>query len=365
MAPDTGATAAPPLTVGVEPMLARLARTLPVGAEWTYEPKWDGFRCLAFRDGDDVDLRSRNQRPFARYFPEVVTALRLVPERRFVLDGELVVVHDDAFDFAALMSRLHPADSRVRTLAEVMPATYVAFDLLATGATTMLATPFADRRVRLEQLLQDAGPRVCLSPATGDVDVAREWLNRSGSGIDGVVAKRVDEPYRPGKRAMVKVKLERTADCVVGGFRVFADGTVSSLLLGLYDRADDGRDVLRHVGVAASFNRARREELLHDLAPHVVALAGHPWANGFALGPAPMGRLKGAAGRWTPDMPLDWVPIAPRLVCEVAFDQVDGGRFRHPARWRHWRPDRSPHTCRLDQLDPPVGDDRTATVSAP
>jgi ATP-dependent DNA ligase len=347
-------------------MLSRLARTLPTGTEWVYEPKWDGFRCLAFRAGADIDLRSRNQRAFARYFPEIVAALRTLPEPRAALDGELVVIRDGVFDFAALMSRLHPAESRVQMLAATTPATYVAFDLLAQGATTLLESPFAARRERLERLLQGRGPRLCVSPVTGDADVARAWLDCfSGRGIDGVVAKRLDDEYRPGKRTMVKIKLERTADCVVGGCRVFADGTISSLLLGLYGRADDGRDVLRHVGVVSAFNRARREELVRELAPNVVALAGHPWEHGFALGRAPMGRLKGAAGRWTPDLPLDWIPLAPDLVCEVAFDQVDDARLRHPARWRHWRPDRSPLSCRLDQLDPPATDERTAAVLAP
>src|SRR4051794_6722907 len=225
-------------------MLARLARTLPTGPQWSYEPKWDGFRCLAFCDGDDVDLRSRNQRQFARYFPEIVAALRALSGERVVLDGELVVIRDGTFDFGALMSRLHPADSRVQTLAAATPATYVTFDLLAQGATTMIDAPFASRRARLERLMQDRGPRLCTSPATADVGVASSWLERfSGSGIDGVVAKRVDEPYQPRKRSMVKVKLERTADCVVGGFRVFPDRTVASLLLGLYDRVND-TDVL-------------------------------------------------------------------------------------------------------------------------
>lgn len=329
-------------------MLARLARELPEG-RFAYEPKWDGFRCLAFRDGDDVDLRSRNDRPLARYFPEIVEALLALPEPRVVLDGELVVTVEGRFDFAALMGRLHPAASRVARLRRETPASYVAFDVLAAGDEDLRGQPFAQRRARLEALLTGVAAPLFRSPSTHDAATAAEWLVAPGTnGIDGVVAKPLDGRYEPGRRAMVKVKPERTVDCVVAGFRALADGSgVSSLLLGLYDEAG----ALRHVGVASSFTREARAALLETLAPFVAPLARHPWEHGFALEGGPMGRLKGAAGRWTPDMTMDWVPLRPELVCEVAYDQLDGRRFRHPSRFVRWRPDRDAPSCRIEQLD--------------
>src|SRR5919202_1875449 len=281
-------TVTPPVT----PMLARLARKLPLDG-YLYEPKWDGFRCLAFRDGDELDLRSRNQRPLARYFPEIVEALLGLAEPRFVLDGELVV--EDGFE--ALLARLHPAASRVERLRAETPASFVAFDLLGLGDDDLRERSFAARR---------------------------------------------------GRRAMVKVKRERTADCVVAGFRWLVDRPLpSSLLLGLYD--DEER--LRHVGLASAFSERLRHELLERLRPLRAPLAGHPWEHGFLLAGSPAGRLHGAAGRWAPEeMELDWTPVAPELVCEVAYGEVDGHRFRHPARFRRWRPDRDPASCRLEQL---------------
>ena len=327
---------APPIA----PMLARLARELPPAL--VYEPKWDGFRCLAFRDGDEIDLRSRNDRPLARYFPEVVGALRSLAEPPFVLDGEIV-----GPDFAALLGRLHPAASRVARLSREAPASFVAFDVLAAGGEDLRPAPFAARRARLEGVLAGAEPPLLLTPATRDVSRAHEWLHAAAEGIDGVVSKDPDSPYRAGERAMVKVKLERTADCVVAGFRLFEDRRLpSSLLLGLHD--DTGE--LRHVGVAASFAEARRRELLEVLLPHSAPLAGHPWEHGFLLGGSPMGRMKGAAARWTPEMGLDWVPLRPELVCEVAYDHLDGDRFRHPARLRRFRPDRDAVSCTLAQF---------------
>ena len=336
-----------PVTPPVVPMLAVLARELPVG-DHVYEPKWDGFRCIAFVDGDEVDLRSRHDRPLGRYFPEVVAALRGL-RARLVIDGELIVLGAQGFDFPGLMARLHPTPSRVERLAVETPATFIGFDLLAAGDTDLTGQAFVDRRVELERALSAAGARVLVTPATDDVATARGWLAEyQGGGIDGVVVKRRDLRYAPGKRAMIKVKLERTAECVVAGMRLRLDElAVASLLLGLYDAAG----ALLHVGVASSFTAARRAQLFEELRPHACALDEHPWAHGFALEGGPMGRLRGAAGKWTPAMPLDWVPLRPEVVGEFGYDQVDGHRFRHPARFLRWRPDRDPSSCRLDQLE--------------
>ena len=315
----------------VAPMLGRPVSELPVDG-FLYEPKWDGFRCLAF----GTDLRSRNDRPLARYFPELVEALSGVDA---VLDGEIV-----ADSFAALMMRLHPAAARVERLRAETPARYMVFDVLAVGASELVARPLRERREALEALLAEAPPPLCLSPATEDVGVAREWLESH----EGVMAKAHDSRYEPGARTMVKVKRVRTADCVVAGCRLRADAPlIGSLLLGLHD--DEG--LLRHVGVSSSFTAQRRRELAEEIAPHVVSLAGHPWEEGFLLGGGPQGRLPGAAGRWSAaEMELDWIPLAPVLVCEVSYDHLDGDRFRHPARFVRWRPDRDPASCRLEQL---------------
>jgi ATP-dependent DNA ligase len=329
-------------------MLGALTRELPLDG-YVYEPKWDGFRCVVRRDGRDVDLRSRHDRPFTRYFPEIAGELRTLPAERFVLDGEILVATADGFDFSALMLRLHPAHSRVARLSEERPAGLVAFDLLAIGDDDLLAAPFATRRERLEHLLREPPPRISATPQTTDAAEAAAWLAAArGDGIDGVMAKRPDAPYEPGRRAMLKVKPERTADCVVGGLRVSAgpEPLVTALLLGLYD----DEDLLRHIGVASSFARAQQQAFAADLAPLTVPLEGHPWEHGFLLEGGPLGRLKGAAGRWRPGMPVDWVPVAPVRVCEVAYGQVDDGRLRHPARFRRWRPDREPASCRFDQL---------------
>jgi ATP-dependent DNA ligase len=335
----------PPLA----PMLAKLARELPLGPGWRYEPKWDGFRCLAFRDGDDVELRSRNDRSLARYFPEVVETLRGLPAPAVVLDGELVPAGPAAGDFPALMLRLHPAASRVARLRVEAPVCFVAFDLLALDDEDLRGAPFDERRTALEGCV--AASDVRLTPSTDDPVAASEWLRAEHPGLDGVVAKRHDLAYRPGARAMVKVKRERTADCVVAGVRLKADRpAVSSLLLGLYDTGDR----LVHVGAASAFTEARRRALVDELAPYVTPLEGHPWAAGFALEGGPTGRLLGSAARWTPDLPLDWVPLRPELVCEVGHDQVDAGRLRHAARFRRWRPDRNAASCRLEQLLPPA-----------
>jgi ATP-dependent DNA ligase len=336
-----------PVRPPLAPMLARLRRELPVGA-YVYEPKWDGFRCIVFVDGADVELRSRGDRPLGRYFPELVAGLAGLAPRRLVLDGEIVNAGEPDFD--ALMLRLHPARSRVERLARETPAAFVAFDLLALDGDDLRERPFAERRALLAEVLAGVPPPIHLTPATEDPGLAARWVEEFvGNGIDGVLAKPRDEPYRPGARAMVKVKRERTADCVVGGFRSFVDGPpVGSLLLGLYD-AQGG---LEHVGVATSFGAERQRELAARLPPLIVPLAGHPWEHGFLLGGGPGGRLKGAAGRWSPEeMEPDWIPVAPTLVCEVAYDQVDRGRLRHAARLRRWRPDRDPRSCTLDQLE--------------
>ncbi|MFL5456173.1 MAG: ATP-dependent DNA ligase [Myxococcales bacterium] len=335
----------------IEPMLARLSRELPEG-RFVYEPKWDGFRCLAFCGPEHpVDLRSRHGKPFARYFPEIVQALETLSPRSPVFDGELVVVDRGALDFPALMGRLHPARSRVQELAARAPAALVCFDLLAIDDVELHELPFRERRRRLEALLADAKPPLHLTPTTTDPAVAREWIRRfQGGGIDGVVAKEESLPYQPGRRGWIKVKHERTADCVVAGIRVGErDGIpfVASLLLGLYAGPD-----LVHVGVSSSFPAAQRRELFTEFRMLAVRLAGHPWERGFNLGRSPLGRLKGSAGRWDPDeMEQDWLPVKPVRVCEVGYDQVDGGRFRHPARFVRWRPDREPDSCRFDQLE--------------
>ena len=339
-----------PVRPPLAPMLARLTRELPDEPGYSFEPKWDGFRALAFRDGDDIDIRSRNQRPLARYFPEIAHALRSLTAKRFVVDGELVVLARDGVDFEALMMRLHPSATRVERLAESTPATYMVFDLLARGDQDMRDRPFIARRAALERLVAHAPEAVQLTPTTADRDVAERWMNGfARRGVDGVVAKHKDLPYVAGRRAMIKVKPERTADCVVAGYRWFADDPreVGSLLLGLYDGA-----TLVHVGVVTSFTRAQRRALVDELAPLVVPLRDHPWEYGFGLGHSPMGRLKGSAGRWEPSMgPPDWTPLAPSLVAEVAYDSFEQQRFRHPARFRRWRPDRDARSCTFAQLE--------------
>jgi ATP-dependent DNA ligase len=337
------------VTPPVAPMLARLSRELPEG-DYVYEPKWDGFRCLAFSAPvGEIDLRSRNQRPLGRYFPELVEALHALP-RAAVLDGEIVVAGPRGFDFPALLARLHPSASRVARLSRETPASFIAFDLLADGDDDLRPRRFDERRARLEALLESrAASPLHLTPATRDPSVARAWLERlPGAGIDGVVAKRRDLPYEPGRRTLVKVKRERTADCVVAGLRTFGgEPVVASLLLGLWDDAG----ALRHVGVASSFPEHERRALFAALEPLAVRLQGHPWERGFNLANSPTGRLAGSAGRWDPrEMAMDWTPLAPVRVAEVAYDRVDELRFRHPARLVRWRPDRDARSCALEQL---------------
>jgi ATP-dependent DNA ligase len=341
-----------PLSPPVKPMLAKAVREVPHDAGLGFEPKWDGFRCIVFRDGDEVELGSRNDRPLTRYFPELVDQLRATLPSRCVVDGEIVVVTDDGLDFDALQQRLHPAASRVARLAAETPASFVAFDLLALGEADLTTRPFRERRATLVAELGAGGPHVHLTPFTEDPAVAEDWFTRfEGAGFDGVMAKPLDAPYQQDKRVMWKVKHERTADCVVAGFRWHKDGQgVGSLLLGLHD--DEG--VLHHVGVASSFTAARRHELVDELAPlRDGALAGHPWrewADAQAHARA-AGRMPGGVSRWNAQKDLSWEPLRVELVAEVRYEHVQSGRFRHGARLVRFRPDRTPASCTYAQLE--------------
>ena len=341
----------PPLA----PMLSKAADALPGGDGWQFEPKWDGFRTLVFRDGDEVVLQSRDEKPMNRYFPELVAPLaRTLPER-CVVDGEIVIVGADGLDFEALLLRIHPAASRVKLLAAQAPASFVAWDLLALGAEDLRPLPLAARRERLERVLADAAPPMHLSPSTRDRTLAEDWFRRfEGAGLDGVMAKRLDAPYRAGERTMIKVKHARSADCVVAGFRWHKNSTgtmVGSLLLGLYD--EDG--TLHHVGVTAAFTNAVRKQLVADLAPlRENALEGHPWrdwAEAQEDANATGQRLPGATSRWNRGKDLNWEPLRPERVCEVAYDHMQGTRFRHAAQFMRWRPDKRPQDCCYDQLE--------------
>jgi ATP-dependent DNA ligase len=338
----------------VSPMLAKLARELPVGDHLVYEPKWDGFRCVVFRDGEDVVLGSRNERPLTRYFPELVEKLAASLPPAVVLDGEIVIAGPKGLEFEALLQRIHPAESRVRKLAAETPSSFVAFDLLGAGDEDLRTEPFGERRRRLEAMLGSPGEGVHLTPATTDPATARDWFSRfEGAGLDGVVAKDVALPYLEGQRVMTKVKHERTADCAVAGFRWHKNGhKVGSLLLGLYD----GEGVLHHVGVTSSFTEARRLELVEELAPYrAESFEGHPWAwagsgANEGIGDAG-GRIPGAQSRWNAGRDLSFEPLRPELVCEVAYDHLQGTRFRHATTFKRWRPDREPSSCRYDQLE--------------
>jgi ATP-dependent DNA ligase len=349
-----------PVMPPVSPMLAKTAAVIPPGMQ--YEAKWDGFRAIVFRDGDEVELGSRSGKPLTRYFPEVVAALREQIPPRAVLDGEIVIERGGRLDFDALLERIHPADSRVRHLAEVTPAGFVAFDLLALGDESLLGAPQRARREALVAGLRDAAAPVFTAPATDDLALAREWFDRfEGAGLDGVVAKPHHLPYRPGERVMVKVKHERTADCVVAGLRLHKSGPVlGSLLLGLYD--DAGR--LQHVGVCASFPMARRRALMTELEPLRTDLSeGHPWEAWTSEEAQAADRLPGGPSRWTGKKDLSWVPLRPERVVEVAYDHMQGDRFRHTARFRRWRDDREPAQCTYAQLVEPVNYDLADLLS--
>jgi ATP-dependent DNA ligase len=351
-----------PVMPPVEPMLARAVAGIPAGQ--CYEPKWDGFRAIVFRDGAEVEIGSRNTRPIARYFPEVVEAALASLPARCVVDGEIVVAGpgDRRLDFWALQQRLHPAASRVRLLADRTPARLIAFDLLALGDDDYTSRPFHERRAALERALAAAAPPVHLTPITRDMELARQWFERfEGAGLDGLIAKQSDLPYTPGARTMSKVKHARTADCVVAGYRVHKSGpgAIGSLLLGLYD---DGRRPapewsgmfggLNPVGVVGAFAMARRRELFAELQPLVCDLSDHPW-HAVATHVAERGR-RNEASRWAPEKDLSFVPLRPERVIEVRYGHMEGTRFRHPAQFVRWRPDREPSSCGYAQLEQPA-----------
>jgi ATP-dependent DNA ligase len=351
-----------PVMPPVAPMLAKSVPEIPPGMN--YEAKWDGFRSIVFKDGDEVELGSRNERPMTRYFPEVVAAVRSNLPERCVVDGEIVIVRDGRLDFEALLNRIHPADSRVRLLASQTPASFIAFDLLALGDEAFLSEPFRRRREVLQEALASARAPVHLTPATDSLEVARDWFEQfEGAGLDGIVAKPFDVPYSPGQRLMFKIKHERTADCVVAGYRWHKTGrVVGSLLLGLYNSTG----TLQHVGVAGSFPMARRAELVQELAPYAMeSFESHPWAEWAQAEAHEAGRLPGALSRWNAKKDLSWVPLRPELVCEVAYDHMEGTRFRHTAQFRRWRPDREPASCTFAQLEETVQFDLARVLSRP
>ena len=321
--------------VSTPPMEARLVAELPIGAEWQFEPKWDGFRCLAFRDGGAVELMSKSGKPLSRYFPEVVATVLSMPDARLVLDGELVLPRGETLSFADLQLRLHPSGSRIARLARETPAQLMVFDCLQRGSEMLVTQPLAKRRAILEDLArQGLPPQMRLSPATDDPATARAWLARSEGALDGIVAKQRDQPYRPGERAMVKYKVRRTADCVIGGYRTDKAGTaLASLLLGLFD--DEER--LHHVGFVAGLDGGQRAALLERLRP----LAAQSSFDGNA---------PGGKSRWSGERSTAWCPVRPELVIEVGYDQVTGSRLRHGASFIRWRPDKLPRQCRLEQL---------------
>jgi ATP-dependent DNA ligase len=329
-------------------MLAKLVKELPAGEHLVYEPKWDGFRTIVFFDGTELELASRNERPLTRYFPELDAPLRATLGGPCVVDGEIVIAGRGGLDFDALSNRIHPAESRIRRLAVETPAEFVAFDLLALGEEDLRPLPFSDRRARLAGLLQGAPGAIHLTPQTNDVALAAQWLARfEGAGLDGVVAKDSTLAYREGERVMFKIKHERSADCVIGGFRWHTSGgVVGSLLLGLYDDAG----VLHHVGVASGFTAKRRRELVDELAPYRAAMGEiHPWLG--EVGDETRQRRPGAQSRWNAGKEMAFEPLRPELVCEVAYGQLQGDRFRHATGFRRFRPDRDPSSCTYSQLE--------------
>jgi ATP-dependent DNA ligase len=337
-------------------MLAKRVDDLPGDAGWIFEPKWDGFRALIFRDGDELLIQSRDGKPLDRYFPELAGPLKAQLPARCVLDGEVVIAREDALDFDALQLRLHPAASRVKMLSEQIPASVVFFDLLCEGERDLRAVPFSERRARLTALLGSAAPPLHVTPATEDLATARDWFKRfEGAGLDGVMAKRADGPYEANKRTMLKVKHERDCDCVVAGFRWHKGSektAVGSLLLGLFD----GEGSLQHVGVVASFTAEKRRALVDLLAPYREgALENHPWRAWAEWDPGAEGagaqRRPGAGSRWSNGKDLSWEPLRPELVVQVAYDHMQGDRFRHTAQFRRWRDDKPPRDCTYEQLE--------------
>jgi ATP-dependent DNA ligase len=344
-----------PVMPPVRPMLAKPVSILPSGM--IYEPKWDGFRTIVFRDGDEVELGSRNERPMTRYLPEIVEAARAQLPERCVVDGEVVVRQGERLDFEALQQRIHPAASRVNLLARETPASFIAFDLLALGDDSLMERPFAERRAALAEALDGVEAPIHLTVSTDSERLAQRWFRVfEGAGLDGVIAKPPDVLYLPDQRVMFKVKHERTADCVVAGFRWHKKGpVVGSLLLGLYEG-----DRLQHVGVSASFPMERRRELLDELAPYRLEAGDpHPWLSGYSSDRIPGGQ----PSRWNAKKDLSWEPLAPTLVVEVAYDHMEGHRFRHTAQFRRWRPDRTPESCTYEQIERPVLFDLTRVLS--
>ncbi|MGH3811182.1 MAG: ATP-dependent DNA ligase [Pseudonocardiaceae bacterium] len=341
-----------PVMPPVAPMLAKPAADIPAGQ--LYEPKWDGFRSIIFRDGDEVEIGSRKERPMTRYFPEVVAAVLANFPPRVVIDGEIVIADQqrNTLDFEALQQRIHPAASRVKLLSEQTPASFVAFDLLALGDDDLTQQPLVQRRAMLEQVLAEAASPVHLTPATQDLDLARQWFDQfEGAGLDGLIAKKLDLRYQPDKRVMTKIKHDRTADCVVAGYRVHKSGpdALGSLLLGLYDE----RGVLVSVGVVGAFTMARRRELFTELQPLVTGFDDHPWAWARQEEGERTPR-KSETSRWNVGKDLSFVPLRPERVVEVRYDYMEGVRFRHTTQFVRWRPDREPRSCTYDQLDRPV-----------
>lgn len=343
-----------PVMPPVSPMLAKSVPTMPTGA-LSYEPKWDGFRSIVFRDGDEVEIGSRNERPMTRYFPEIVEAVRANLPSRCVIDGELVVVVGERLEFDVLQQRIHPAVSRITLLSEQTPASFVAFDLLALDDQDYTERPFEERRAALERALAGADAPIHLTPTTRDPAVAQEWFAQfEGAGLDGVVAKPLDGTYQPNKRTMFKIKHQRTADCVVAGYRVHKSGddVIGSLLLGLYN--DDGD--LASVGVIGAFPLARRKELFAELQPLVTTFDDHPWAWAKQEEGARTPR-NSQYSRWNNGKDLSFVPLRPERVVEVRYEHMEGVRFRHTAQFNRWRPDRDPRSCTYEQLEEPVSYD--------
>lgn len=339
-----------PVQPPVAPMLSKLVTEIPAAGDVLFEPKWDGFRTIVFRDGDAVELGSRNERPMTRYFPELLGPLKSSLPERCVLDGEIVIAGTRGLDFDALLNRIHPAASRVQKLAKETPASFVAFDLLALGEEDLRPRPFAERRSRLETALANARPPVHLTPATRDRALAEEWFRRfEGAGLDGVMVKPLGLPYLEGKREMLKVKHARTADCVVAGFRLYKDSAdVGSLLLGLYDEAR----TLHHVGIASGFTAARRRALVDELAPlREGAREKHPWQHWETLAGETEARMPGAPSRWNAKRDLSWEPLRPERVAEVSYDHLQGSRFRHATHFLRWRDDREASSCTYAQLE--------------
>ncbi|MCW3157801.1 ATP-dependent DNA ligase [Micropruina sonneratiae] len=351
-----------PVMPPVKPMLAKSVPSIPIG-EFSYEPKWDGFRSIIFRDGDEVEIGSRNERPMTRYFPEVVEAVRANLPQRCVVDGEIVVVVGDRLEFEVLQQRIHPAASRVALLSEQTPARFIAFDLLALGDDDLTGRPFEQRRALLEKALAGAGEPVHLTPCTRDHALAGQWFDQfEGAGLDGVVAKPLAGAYQPDKRVMFKIKHQRTADCVVAGYRLHkgSDDAIGSLLLGLYNDAGE----LASVGVIGAFPLATRKSLFAELQPLVTSFDDHPWAWAKQQDGARTPR-NSEYSRWNVGKDLSFVPLRPDLVVEVRYEHMEGVRFRHTAQFNRWRPDRDPRSCTYQQLEEPVGYDLADILAPP